>query len=231
MGIRLHRPSHPRRRLRLRRASRLHRQSVRASEARRRSDGAGRRLHRQLAKPVPQRSFRNSAGNPASSAARGRCRNATRQRCHAHRNRHAISQNRFLVCVQHRLAHSSAKTDHRLRHRRHFFSRRRNSEALLSQQFWRTACARRLRTRRVTRTFEARTARRRRSRRAAFRRRSVRRKRARSFSAEASSACRFTNRLAIPSNSIASSARKRISRAQVFSHSTNSTNSATVPTS
>ena len=61
------------------------------------------------------------------------------------------------------------ETDHRLRHRRHVFPRRRNSKALVSQQFWRTACTRRLRTRRVTRTFEARNTRRRRSRRPAFR--------------------------------------------------------------
>jgi len=51
--------------------------------------------------------------NSARPVACRRRRNAPRERCHADRNGHAISQDRFLVCVQHWLAHSPAQSDFR----------------------------------------------------------------------------------------------------------------------
>ena len=147
LGICIHGSFDAGRRRGLRGPGRFHREGLGSGEAQRRRSSPGKSLCGQLAEPVAQGPVRDPARNAARAIAGRRYRDASRERRNADGNEHAISQDRFVVCVEHRVTHSPAQSDFRLRNRRDIVSRRGNSEAILSQQFWRAAYTPRLRTR------------------------------------------------------------------------------------
>ena len=168
MGLCFHRPLDARGNRRLRRRGRGHRESVGARQAARRRNGAGRGLSGHLAESLRQRPVPNSHRAATGSAAGGRPRNVARQGRDGGGNFDELSAHRAIFCLVARFGNPSDQNAVGRGNRRDRVCRKRNSEALVSEQLRRAAHACRLRTRGIARSRGQCAARRRGGRRAAF---------------------------------------------------------------
>ncbi len=146
LGLRFHRPPDAGGNCGLRRRGRGHRQSLGARQAARRGDGPGRRVSGHLAEPLHQRPVPNSHRAATGFAAGGRQGNVAREGRDRGGNFDDLSPHRAIFRLHGRFRDPSDQNAVGRGNRRHGLRRKRNSEALVSEQLRRAAHACRIRT-------------------------------------------------------------------------------------